>query len=313
MTFTNQSPANVTAGLQYQSFQEILILNIASTVPCCVFLFINGTMLYTLRSKAVFCDTSRYVLLYNLLLGDTLLLAQSQLLYLLSTLRVTMTYAACAAALMATNLFNGISPLTLVVMSLERYVAVCHPLKHATIITIRNTALAIVGVWALSSLNILTQVLLLLKFGFVDVAFLYTKDFCGRENIFLNPESNLYATGYMCFVFVLTTVAIVFSYIGVTISARLASSTDKASARKARKTLLLHLVQLGLGLLSTIHNPILYSISTSLGRVMIVRMQVLLYLCVIILPRCLSALIYGLRDQTIRPVLVRHLRCHCRP
>ncbi|KAF7648079.1 hypothetical protein LDENG_00162470 [Lucifuga dentata] len=54
------------------------------------------------------------------------------------------------------------------------------------------------------------------------------------------------------------------------------ASTDKDSARKARNTLLLHMVQLGLTLSSTM---------------------------------CLSALIYGLRDQTIRSTLMYYLCC----
>ncbi|CAK6979968.1 odorant receptor 131-2-like, partial [Scomber scombrus] len=71
---------NITAGLQYQGLLGIVMFSILTSVPCCVFLFINGTMLFTLRSKLVFRETSRYILLYNLLFADTVLLAQSQLL-----------------------------------------------------------------------------------------------------------------------------------------------------------------------------------------------------------------------------------------
>ncbi|KAM6984592.1 uncharacterized protein FYW47_018402 [Aplochiton taeniatus] len=79
------------------------------------------------------------------------------------------------------------SSLTLAVMSLERYVAVCYPLRHATIVTIRGTGVAIAVVWV--------------------------------------------------------GVIIIFSYFGVIVAARSASS-DKASTSKARKTVLLHLIQL---------------------------------------------------------------------
>ncbi|KAF3833392.1 hypothetical protein F7725_024596 [Dissostichus mawsoni] len=69
--------------------------------------------------------------------------------------------------------------------------------------------------------------------------------------------------------------------------------TDKDSFRKARKTLLLHLVQLGLSLSSTLHNPLIEAITKVTDR----------------LAMCLSALIYGIRDQTIRPILLYHLCC----
>ncbi len=96
------------------------------------------------------------------------------------------------------------------------------------------------------------------------------------------------------------------SYIGVMVAARSASK-DKASARKDRNTL-----QLGLSVSSTIHTPLLVSISKNYDRVIIVRIHIVLYVCIIILPRCLSFLIYGIRDQTIRPVLKYNLCCQWR-
>ena len=48
-----------------------------------------------------------------------------------------------------------ISPLTLAVMSFERFVAVCYPLRHATIFTMRSTGTAIALVWAFSFIHIL--------------------------------------------------------------------------------------------------------------------------------------------------------------
>ncbi|CAK6979969.1 odorant receptor 131-2-like, partial [Scomber scombrus] len=85
----------------------------------------------------------------------------SQLLYILSICRIMLTYPVCGVLVMIASLTNEISPLTLVVMSLERYVAVCYPLRHATIITIRNTGVAITVVWAFCSLNVLIRVVLL--------------------------------------------------------------------------------------------------------------------------------------------------------
>ncbi|XP_044077226.1 odorant receptor 131-2-like [Siniperca chuatsi] len=268
-------------------------------------------MLFTLRSKTVFCETSRYILLYNLLFADTVLLLQSQLMYLLAACRITLTYPVCGALTMLAELTTVISPLTLVVMCLERYVAVCYPLRHATIITVRNTGVAIIVVWAFSLLNVLTRVILLLNFPFEELQSLQMTDFCGKESIMLDPMSDLYGKAYTYFMFVSAGVVIASSYIGVMIAAR-SASTDKASARKARNTLLLHLVQLGFSLSSTIYYPLLIAISKVLDRIIFVRIQNVIYVCIIICPRCLSSLIYGLRDQTIRPALVYHLCCQRR-
>ncbi|XP_051250718.1 odorant receptor 131-2-like [Dicentrarchus labrax] len=302
---STQSQTNVTIGL---GFLERVMLSTLTTLPCCVFLFINGTMLFTLRSKLVFCETSRYILLYNLLFSDTIQMSLSQLLYLLSAWRLRLTYPVCGLLVMFAGLTNEVSPLTLVVMSLERYVAVCYPLRHATIITIRNTAVAIIVVWAFCSLNVLTRVLLLLDFPFSDLGSLQMTDLCNSLVMSIGPMSDIYDKAYTCFLFTSAGVAVISSYIGVVIAAR-SASTDKASARKARNTLLLHLVQLGLTFSSTIYTQLILLISNTVSRLVRVRMQNFLYVVFFILPRCLSSLIYGLRDQTIRPILVYYLCC----
>ncbi|XP_062288577.1 odorant receptor 131-2-like [Scomber scombrus] len=306
MLYANQSQTNITVGLQYQELLGTVMFAILTSVPCCVFLSINGTMLFTLRSKPVFRETSRYILLYNLLFADTVHLVQSQLMYILAVCRLRLIYPVCGFLIMLTNLTNEISPLTLVVMSLERYVAVCYPLRHATIITIRNTGLAIMMVWGFNSLNIITRVLLGSNVPFENSENLQMEDFCGKDSMLIDPISDHYDKVFTCFLFVSAGVAVISSYIGVIIAAR-SASTDKASAHKARNTLLLHLVQLGLSLSSALHNPLLVVVSKVVDRIMSVRIQIVLYVCIIILPRCLSSFIYGIRDQTIRPVLVYHL------
>ncbi|XP_036974777.1 odorant receptor 131-2-like [Acanthopagrus latus] len=306
LRFNQSENVHITAEQSYQGLVERVLLSTLIGMPCCLFLFINGTMLFTLRSKSVFCETSRYVLLYNLLFADTVLLALSQLMYILAVCRIRLTYPVCGVFAMLTNFTNVISPLTLVVMSLERYVSVCYPLRHATIITIRNTGVAICVVWIFSLLNVLIRICLLLNFIFEELQSLQMTDSCSDIAMILGPLSDLYDRIYTYFVFILASVAITSSYVGVMVAAR-SASTDKASAQKARNTLLLHLVQLGLSLLSTMHTSIVISLSTILQRLVIVRIKNVFYVFIFILPRCLCSLIYGLRDQTIRPALMYHL------
>ncbi|XP_031615061.2 odorant receptor 131-2-like, partial [Oreochromis aureus] len=311
MSLSNQTLTNVTANLQYLGVLEIVLFFTLSTMSCCIFLFINGIMLFTLRSKILFCETSRYILLYNLLFADTVQMALSQLLYIIATSRITLTYPVCGFLTMLANLTTVVSPLTLVVMSLERYVAVCYPLRHTTIITITNTGVAIIAIWAIGSLNILTRVLLLLEFPFEALDSLQMKDFCSDIAMFVGSMSDDYDKAFTCVLFISASVAITCSYIGVIVAAR-SASTDKASAHKACNTLLLHLVQLGLYLSSTIHYPLFTALARVLKRIVFVRIQVVFYVCIFLLPRCLSSLIYGIRDQSIRPVLMQHLCCRLR-
>ncbi|XP_034055283.1 odorant receptor 131-2-like [Gymnodraco acuticeps] len=299
------SQTNITAE---RGLLEFVLFSVPITVPCCVFLCINGIMLFILRCKSVFRETSRYVLLFNLLFADTLHMALSQLLFLLSVFQIRLTYPVCGVVVMLADITREISPLTLVVMSLERYVAVCYPLRHSTFITIRNTAVAVIVVWAFSSLNNVARVILLLDISVEDLVNLRMKDFCAKENMLLGRYSGDHDKAYNYFLFVSAGVAVSCSYIGVMIAAR-SACTDKDSVRKARNTLLLHLVQLGLSLSSTLHNPLIKAIAKVTDRLAMLRVRSFLYVCIILLPRCLSALIYGIRDQTIRPILLYHLHC----
>ncbi|XP_029924034.1 odorant receptor 131-2-like [Myripristis murdjan] len=302
---------NNTAGLKYHTTQETLLYASLSIGPICIFLYINSVLLFTLRSKLVFCETPRYILLYNLLFADTVYLVSSSLLYLLAICRIKLTFYMCSVVILPTLLVCSISPLTLTVMSLERFVAICYPLRHAVIITIRSTGVAITMVWLTSSLHIIICVLILLCSN-TELPFdLQMKNFCSEEAVFLVPMSHHFNTAYSGIIFLSAGVTIICSYIGVMLVAR-SASTNKASARKATETLLLHLFQLGLILISTFHSNIITAAATIMERSHVLRLRSLSFVCLNILPRCLSTFIYGLRDQTIRPFLIQHLCCQWR-
>ncbi|XP_061902685.1 odorant receptor 131-2-like [Entelurus aequoreus] len=245
------SQSNVTqVGLVERMFSSSI-----TSVACLVFVFINAVMMLTLKRKRVFRETSRYILLFHLFLTDTLLMASSQVLYLLYAFRILLTYPQCGVLVMLTIMTNDISPMVLVVMSLERYVAVCHPLRHAAIITVRNTGAAVLSVWILSLLQVVTLVLVLLRFPFDQLETLKMPEQCSSDNIFLLPVLYHCRTAFTALLFTSACLLTVCSYISVVVAARSASRSqrDKESARKAQKTLLLHLLQLGLILLSCNH------------------------------------------------------------
>ncbi|KAM9811304.1 odorant receptor 131-2-like [Syngnathus typhle] len=300
------SAGNATAAAR-ASLSQRAAVGVLTTGCCAVFLFVNGWTLFTLQSKSLFRETSRYVLLFNLLLADTLYLSLSQLLYLLSNAGVSLRYSACGALVLLANLLGRISPLVLALMSLERYVAVCRPLRHVSVATAGNTARAVLAAWTVSCLNVVVQGLLLKTFPFERM----TAQLCTFNVFFLSPVSKVYYDVFSCFLFAWAGSSILFSFVGVALSAR-SAATDKESLRKAGRTLLLHLLHLVLSLTSVLYGIIMAHLAASLSRLDFVLVQTLLFVCFVQLPRCLGSLIYGLRDRSLRAALLYVLCCHVR-
>ncbi|XP_046894103.1 odorant receptor 131-2-like [Hypomesus transpacificus] len=124
------------------AYRTSFLFGTLSVKPLFIFLYINGVLLFTLTNKPVFRETPRYVLLYNLLFADTFQLVVGHILYILATARVYMIRYLCVITVILAMLTTEISPYNLAVMSLERYVAVCFPLRHSAIVTIKNTVVA---------------------------------------------------------------------------------------------------------------------------------------------------------------------------
>ena len=297
---------NVSGSVEYQASQEMIVFCTLSVVLCCSFIYVNCVLLYTLRSKPVFCETSRYILLFNLLFADTAYLVTSLLFYILAVCRLRLKLYVCGLLTSISVLEDIISPLTLIVMSIERYVAVCFPMRHTDLATVRNTGAAIAVVWTISGGNVLIKGLILVgwKSNFDPKAEM--TDFCSKEAMFLAPMSGVVDKAFCAFVFAFGGVLTILSYVGVMLVAR-SASTDKASASKAGKTVVLHMIQLVVILIATIYSSLLVSFARIVDRTTLIRLYNSFFVCLNLFPRCLSALIYGLRDKSIRPLLLKRL------
>jgi len=192
-------------------------------------------------------------------------------------------------------------------MSLERYVAICFPLRHCNIATPKRTGIAIGIIWLLSSINIITDIIFVLT---VNPSYLVGIILCSSETLFLFKWQLDKYQGFDVLYFVSVAVIIIFTYISIMITARSVSS-DKDSAKKALRTVLLHLIQLGLCLTSFLYVTIertLY-IMTGTNSSLFRNLRYLNFLIILILPRCLSPLIYGMRDEAVWP-LFKYFFCY---
>ncbi|KAL2095323.1 hypothetical protein ACEWY4_010042 [Coilia grayii] len=266
-----------------------------------LFIYINVVMMVTLRSKATFCNTARYILFGHMLLNDTLYLGVGLVLYMLNSFFITLVRAACSFLVLLSSTTFTIAPLNLAVMSLERYVAVCFPLHHCQLATPARTRLAIPLIWAAGCVNVLTDVCVLFL---AKPPFYLAHTICTLEQLVVAPWQGLKAQTLNILLFVSVALLLLYTYIAILIEARSASS-DKVSAHKALKTVLLHAFQLGLSLMSFLY-VFLESLFSRLPFDIYKELRFANFFVVVILPRCLSSLVYGLRDEAFKPLFKLH-------
>ncbi|KAJ8392130.1 hypothetical protein AAFF_G00079360 [Aldrovandia affinis] len=116
------------------SFENRLRFSL-SLIPVLFFIYINCVMLVTLKSKAAFQGVSRYILFGHMLFADSLQLIWSMLSYIVATVKMYMSNGLCVILVLIPSITLRISPLNLAVMALERYSAICFPLRHAELST----------------------------------------------------------------------------------------------------------------------------------------------------------------------------------
>ncbi|XP_061753740.1 odorant receptor 131-2-like [Nerophis ophidion] len=265
-----------------------------SMLPCLLFIYINGVMLVTLLRKPHLLETSRYILFGHLLLTESLQLLLAMLLYIFAITTATMINHLCMLVVQLAAFTVKMSPLNLAVMSLERYVAICFPLRHANIVTIRTTRIAIVVMWSMASLDSFVQLFVFVR---LENSSFIVSPHCGRHNVW---RLKIYATIDAIFIilyFVIVSVIIFYTYIAIIFTVR-STSTNVRNASKARNTVMLHMFQLCLCLTSTLFSMIKSGGPLSLKPVL--HFQYVFFLGLIVFPKCLSPLIYGLRDNTFR-------------
>ncbi|XP_070700130.1 odorant receptor 131-2-like [Pempheris klunzingeri] len=271
---------------------------VLSMLPCFLFLYVNGVMLFALLRKPLLLESSRYILFGHLLLTDSLQLVVTMLLYLFAVTMVRMVSYVCIFVTLFATITVKMSPLNLAVMSLERYVAICFPLRHADIATSRRMGVAIAVMWSVASLESFIQLFLFVSLE--NISFTLPR-FCNKNSVLRLEIYTTLNKAFTIISFVLVSMIIIYTYIAIMQTVKSASS-NVCKARKAHKTVLLHLLQLCLCLTSTLFNTINSNGPSNINPAMAARLRYGLFLALIIFPKCLSPLIYGLRDRTFRHV-----------
>ncbi|XP_060754025.1 odorant receptor 131-2-like [Neoarius graeffei] len=282
--------------------EKILLLQVLVGV----FLYINCLMIYTFFKKEVLREETRYILFVQTLFADSALMLLSDLLSVGTYFQYAMHIIPCSIICTVSGFLTCCTPLTLVAMCLERYVAICMPLRHAVISTSRTRLYGVLIIWTISF--IIPMFNFIGYWAVIPPAAQYSYAVCTVELILgeawqVHGRAIIFIILFLCLIII-----IVFTYIKIMIAARAASSEKKKSTSKSLRTVMLHAFQLFLCIMQFL-NPYIEMAYWRVEEMMLRNIKYSMFIAFVIVPRCLSPLIYGLRDEIFFHALRHYAMC----
>ncbi|XP_067230550.1 odorant receptor 131-2-like [Chanodichthys erythropterus] len=286
------------------SYEEALAKNIVIVCLGFIINFINGMLVVTFFSNTMFSRDSRYILYIHLVINDMLMICVTVILYVLSYASPLVNVSWCCILVVLSSTTFMITPLNLAGMAIERFIAICKPLHHSQICTPQRTYIFICLLWTLGAIHCLADIIILLLTQ--PISFFRSFVPCYPIYVFPSKAHQEHTTASQVIYMSLVWIILIYTYCRVLFTARKAVS--KGSANKARSTILLHGVQLLLCMLSYIA-PFTYIIITPVFPQHRANIGFCIYLLTIIMPRLLSPLIYGIRDQKFMKQMKEYFTC----
>ncbi|XP_059187168.1 odorant receptor 131-2-like [Centropristis striata] len=283
-----------------------VIIKVCVVIPFfCVFLCLIAVMLHIFASHRHFLDTTRYILFAYMLINDTLQLLSSVLLFLFVMGRVKFALVYCVPLMFFSIATFKNTPLILATMSLERYVAIFYPLQRPAAWRSDRIWIIILFLWLISCIS----TIIYYSVGKSNPALniLSTPVLCKSSLVNSSPIQALLRAAVNILFFAVVAVVILFTYIRILLETRKLRQ-DKVSVSKAMHTVLLHGFQLLLSMLAFTH-PITETLIVLHANWLPEDIAFFNYFCFILIPRFLSPLIYGFRDQSLRACIRKTFLC----
>ncbi|KAK2846812.1 hypothetical protein Q5P01_009811 [Channa striata] len=283
-----------------------VIIKVCVVVPFfCIFLSCIVVMLHIFASHRQFLDSSRYILFTSMLINDTVQLLLSVLLFFLYIGQVNFILLYCFPLLFISNVTFQNTPLILATMSLERYVAIIYPLQCPPAWRSDRIWIIIVSLWLLSCVCSIILCSTGPQKNAVNI--FLTPVVCRSVVVNSSPIQMFFKTVVNILCFAAVAVIILFTYVRILLETRKLRQ-DRTSVSKAMNTVLLHGFQLLLCMLAfTI--PITESLIVLYANQLLEHVPFLNFFFFILIPRFLSPLIYGFRDQSFRSYIGKTFLC----
>ncbi|KAK7915729.1 hypothetical protein WMY93_011490 [Mugilogobius chulae] len=291
MNFSSSS--NSTVVVVRDDMINAIMKNIITVTLCLSINYINVTLVYTFFKHEIFRLNPRYILYIHLVINDILLLTLLTLIQVLSYIFFSLPVWLCTLLIALVLGPNLNTPMTLAIMAIDCYVAVCFPLRHSQIITVKRTYIIIGLIWLTSAQSFLPELIFSLATEQLD--FFHSRAFCEKSNIFRMPGLDMKDTVLNIALLVVVWLILIYTYFKILFAAKSVS----ADAKKARNTVLLHSFQLILSMLTYIQIPVAIALTQLLPQ-SILPIRYGLAVFVNMMPRLVSPLAYGIRDKNFR-------------
>ncbi|XP_020792421.2 odorant receptor 131-2-like [Boleophthalmus pectinirostris] len=294
---------NVTFVIEYRdSLVKAVMKNIIVVVLSIFINYINASLIQTYRKHQIFHTNPRYILFCHLVINDMIQITLTVTLFLLSYILYTINTSVCCVFILMALFTNENTPLNVACMAVECYIAICMPLRHTQICTVKRTHILIGLIWVTSVLSVLPD--LFVTLATTPVEFFRSEVFCLRETVFTNPVLLEKRQVTYALYLVLVWMIIIYTYFKILFTAKTASK----DARKARDTIILHGFQVLLCMATYADHSLREVLKVWFPRNYADSLFAV-YIVVQILPRSISPIIYGVRDKMFRKYLRRHLLC----
>ncbi|XP_056466403.1 odorant receptor 131-2-like [Gadus chalcogrammus] len=258
------------------------------------FLYLNCLLITTFFKKGAFRRSMRYILFAYTLTSDCLYLLVTNVLLIMSLFDIFMQIWICILLLIVVSVYTFVFPLALTMMTLERYVAICMPMQHGALCTPRNALHCILIINAISSIPI--SISLSIYWASVPLSIYMEGRICSMEMLIIHRWQSHYWSAITQLYFVIMFVIVVFCYVQIGKAARKASGETKKSSGKGLRTVLLHGFQLIL-CLTRLWCPLVEAAIMRYDIILYSNVRYANYIIFTLAPRCLSSLVYGLRDK----------------
>ncbi|XP_077307075.1 odorant receptor 131-2-like [Lithobates pipiens] len=278
--------------------QNVQIGFIIITTFCfCFFIYFIIVLLVVYFTIPHVRENARYILFAHMLINDTVYLSLALFLSMGVGLLIYIPLPICYILVTCATAAFRITPYNLAFMALERYVAICFPLRHTMICTAQMSYVAIAAMWFVGWLPNVADFVVLIS-G-VEIKYFSQNLLCRQQSVLVLPVQNTIQFSILTGTIILVSLVILFTYIKVMLIARKTGS-GKSSASRAGRTLILHAVQLFLCLLS-----LTFSFTEMYHGEYNFLVTMLNFLMLMYLPRLLSPLIYGIRDKVFSKSIKR--------